>query len=237
MSASKKSTAIPSDCWQKIGFEGDRSCPNLVEFVHCHSCPVFAQAGLSLYDRELPEGYSREWAAVLSQEKQVLRKGVIGAVAFRLGNERLALNAKYFDGVFDPRPVRIIPHRSDKLLKGLTVVQGEIVPAVSVRELLGIADESGKGERNGEKAGENPVENGRGFRRFIAVSRDGERFVFGVDEVSGLIRFSLDEPENVPVTLAKSPASYTRGILERDGLRVNLLDEELFFNALRRCVG
>ena len=33
------------DCWNRIGFCGDRSCPELAHVVHCHNCQVFSNAG------------------------------------------------------------------------------------------------------------------------------------------------------------------------------------------------
>ena len=35
--------ADAGDCWNRIGVNGDRSCPELTSFVHCRNCPVFAR--------------------------------------------------------------------------------------------------------------------------------------------------------------------------------------------------
>jgi len=32
-------------CWNFIGIEGDRSCPQLATYTHCRNCPVYSTAG------------------------------------------------------------------------------------------------------------------------------------------------------------------------------------------------
>ena len=34
--------AIVNDCWNRIGVRGDRSCPELKQYVHCRNCPVYS---------------------------------------------------------------------------------------------------------------------------------------------------------------------------------------------------
>ncbi len=49
---------VGGDCWNRIGVNGDRSCPELTSFVHCRNCPVFAAAARSFFDRPAPEDTS-----------------------------------------------------------------------------------------------------------------------------------------------------------------------------------
>ncbi|WP_445633698.1 hypothetical protein [Nostoc sp. DSM 114161] len=38
-------TSLPSQiesCWNVIGIEGDRSCPQLSIHAHCRNCPVYS---------------------------------------------------------------------------------------------------------------------------------------------------------------------------------------------------
>ena len=212
-----------TDCWKRIGFAGSKTCPNLEEYLHCRSCPVFADAGMKLFERPLSEEYARECTEILARAKDARVLGEDGLVAFRLGSERLGLEAGLFKGVFEIKPVRTIPHRTDRLLRGLTVIHGEILPLVSLRALLGIEEEEGE---TGPRI----------YRRYMGLDNAGERWVFTVDEVLGVMRYRPSDLSPAPVTVSKSPASYTRGILKKELGRINVLDRELLVNALRRAV-
>ena len=60
----------PADaCWNRIGVQGDRSCPRLMEAVHCRNCPVFSAAGQQLFQREAPPEYLDEWTRQLVEFK------------------------------------------------------------------------------------------------------------------------------------------------------------------------
>ena len=74
------------------------------------------------------------------------------------------------------------------------------------------------------------------YRRLIVANREGSRFVFPVDEVQGIHRFSSKELREVPSTLAKARATFTRGILDWQSKTVGLLDEQLLFDALDRSL-
>ncbi len=218
-------------CWRRIGHEGDKSCPNLADFIHCRTCPVFTEAGLRLFDRDPPEGYQEEWTQTLAQEGRQSLEGTQCAAVFRMGAEHLGLPPRCIRGVFSPRPVRPVPHRNAAIFQGMTVLQGEVVPCISVRALLGVTDLPETGPR-------------QGFPRFILVEPDRvqasdrlpEPYAFAVDEALGLSRFLPSAVQPAPATVLRSPATYTRGIVLLGQERVSLLDEDLFFTALRRAM-
>lgn len=128
------------NCWNQIGVQGDRTCPELETVIHCQNCSVYSQAGRSLLDRPAPEGYVAEWTALLGQPPQQTDYRTIVSVAiFRLGQEWLALPATVFNQVLEPAPVHSLPHRSDRILRGIVNVRGQILLCVSLHDLLGIA--------------------------------------------------------------------------------------------------
>ena len=45
VSGSASPTVVVSDCWNKIGVNGDGTCRELVKFIHCRNCPVYSSAG------------------------------------------------------------------------------------------------------------------------------------------------------------------------------------------------
>jgi chemotaxis-related protein WspD len=213
-------------CWRDIGFSGDMSCPRLEEFVHCRNCPVFIRAGHGLLDREPPEGYLQESAALLAQDKPSHARAGQSVMVFRLGNEWIGLPTPSLRGVFEERIIRPIPHRSGKLLLGVSVAQGQIYPCVSVHALLGVLPEEGGGKRSL-----------RIFKRFLAAGKkEVETVIFPVDEVQGVVRFNENNLEPTPMTVSKSPAAYTKGILALRDHQVGVLDEELLFSALDKII-
>ena len=39
------------DCWNRIGIHGDKSCPLLIDHIHCRNCAVYSAAATRLLDR------------------------------------------------------------------------------------------------------------------------------------------------------------------------------------------
>ncbi|MDM9384291.1 hypothetical protein QUB80_26815 [Chlorogloeopsis sp. ULAP01] len=44
-------------CWNIIGIMGDRSCPELSNFIHCRNCPIYSAGGHQLLERCVPNNY------------------------------------------------------------------------------------------------------------------------------------------------------------------------------------
>ena len=74
------------DCWNRIGVNGDRTCPALEEHVHCRNCPVFAGAARGSSTARPPTGYLAEWAELLGRPVEAgfgRRLGLAGLPARR----------------------------------------------------------------------------------------------------------------------------------------------------------
>ncbi|HKI70410.1 MAG TPA: hypothetical protein VKA67_12520, partial [Verrucomicrobiae bacterium] len=69
-SASGSSLPVRNDCWDKIGVNGDSSCPELEKHIHCRNCPVYTGAALQLLNRPLPVDYRHEWAEHFARPKR-----------------------------------------------------------------------------------------------------------------------------------------------------------------------
>jgi len=74
------------------------------------------------------------------------------------------------------------------------------------------------------------------YRRLVVAGRAGSRFVFPVDEVHGIHRFSPNELEGVPSTVAKAQTTYLRGMLLWQNKTVGCLDDQLLFDMLDRSL-
>jgi chemotaxis-related protein WspD len=227
------STSLPlavavNDCWNRIGIGGDRSCPELPAHVHCRSCPVFAMAARTFFDRPAPEGYLAQWTRQLAQEKEAVEEDFLTVLLFRLHAEWLALTAKTLAEVTHPRPVHRIPHRSNEAFVGLLNVRGQLLLCVSLHGLLGVdpADQP-------PPAGDETISGRKVYQRLVIIGSKAERWAFPADEVRGVERVARSQLRPVPSTLARFATSYSRSVFTWNDCSVGLLDEQRVISALR----
>lgn len=178
-----------------------------------------------LFERKPDEEYIREWSERLSQkplDDEPLEK--IYVMIFRLQEEWLALPLASFKQVCRLRPVHRIPHLGGPVFQGLVNLNGELELAAALDALLHI---------------ERPLQSARPTlaRTFmLAIEKKGERWVFPIDEMDGIYNLNRSKVENVPATALQSPDNFFKGIVEIGGRSIGLLDEDLLFSGLRRCL-
>jgi len=214
------SHSVINDCWNKIGIRGDASCPELERHIHCRNCPVYSAAAVQLMDADLPADHLSEWGNYFAQEQPINLPNAHSVVIFRIGSEWLALSTALFKEVAELRAIHSLPHRRNGTVQGVVNIRGELLICVALDQLLGLtlATVAKRGVQ----------------RRLLVVSRDGERVVFAVDEVHGTQRFHEQELTEVPATIAKATAKYTRAVLPWQKKSVGVLDDELLFYTLHR---
>ncbi len=211
----------PDDCWNKIGVSGDRSCPELAQYVHCRNCPVFGSAARFFFRRPAPEEYLREWAGLLAQPAVQGSSDHSGLLVFRLGIEWLSIDILSALEVTSVRPVHRVPHRSNAVFTGLINLRGQLHPCVSLHGLLGIDPID-------------PDTNPPIAPRLVLIRKDGETWAFLADEVAGVRQVGRPDLLNVPSTLANPAGSFSRAVFAWRDRSVNVLDEPRLFLALRR---
>lgn len=217
------------DCWNQIGVrsESEERCPELARFVHCRNCPVYTTFGRQQLDQEPSEEYIQEWTAFVSSETSSLEGKKQSAFIFRAGGEWLALPAGLVVEVVDMGIIHSIPHRSSKILRGVVSIRGRLELCFSIGAVLGIGREETPNNRNKYLSPE----------RLIVAQSHGRRIVFPVSQVFGIIRFSKNMLQQLPVTVSGSKAALTRGILCIDNeFDVGLLEPEMLFDALTRSL-
>ena len=213
-------------CWNSIGVRGDGSCPELVRHVHCRNCPVYSDAARELLDGELPADYSAEWTTHVARPKRADKGGTQTIVIFRIGTEWLALPMPAVKEVADLRPIHSLPHRRSGVVLGLANVRGELLVCVSLGQVLGL-EQSAEVNRETRRAA---------YRRLLVIRRDEVRSACPVDEVHGVHRVRSRELKEVPTTVAKSTATYSKAMLSWEGRSVGLLDDQLLCYALQRSL-
>ncbi len=224
------------DCWNQIGVWGDRSCDQLETAIHCRNCPVYATAGRSLLERDVPIDYLAERTAAIAApvDKSVRMlnlaegdrhpvKGVgdtPSVILFRLGDEQFALPLKVLNEVTRSGAIHRLPHRSNDLVLGLINIRGEILILISLSHFLGLKT----------------VENSSSLSRLLVVGAPDRKWVFPVDEVHQVHRVQADKLKEVPVVVSQARESYTQGIIDWQTKKVNYLDADLLFYTLERNV-
>lgn len=224
MNTPKIDEDIHANCRKRIGVYGDSSCPHLEKYLHCQNCIRFLDAGKSLYDREIPPETMRDWTALYSSAKDDEVQGDLTMVVFRLKKEWLALKSSFFQEATKLYPVHIIPLRSNKVFKGLVNINGELIPCISMVDIIGLTEDA------------DDVLTRKIYKRMCVLNFEGERFAVPVDEVMGIRRTASDILMDPPSTIAKSLVTFTVKFFCLEELMVGLLDENKLFNALKRSL-
>lgn len=230
------------NCWNQIGITGDRSCPELQTFTHCRNCPVYSAEGRRLLERDVPSSYLQEWTnllatapakatATLSSGGALKVKGLpsltpIAILVFRLQSEWLALPAHLFKEMTPPTIIHTLPHRSNQILLGLVNIRGELQMCASLANLLNLETVQATIRTA------SPVV----YERMMVIEREGECWVFPVDEIYGVERVQPDELRSTPTNVAKATNTYTKGLISWHDTHISFLDDELLFYTLTRRV-
>lgn len=213
---------LPARCWSVIGVGGDRSCGELAEHTHCRNCPVFTAAGRELMEQPAPAGYLAEWTEFLAGARLRTATRSISTLVFRVASEWLAIDSAAIGEVATVRPAHRIAHRTSGVLVGLVNIRGQLLLQVSLHKLLHL---------------EAPAPASTAQPRLVVIQREGASWVFGVDEVLGVQRFSTNDVSSVPVTVAQGMARVSRGLISLGERNVGFVDSDQLFALLRQAVG
>jgi chemotaxis-related protein WspD len=215
-----------NDCWNKIGVWGNRECSELQRLIHCRNCVVYSSAAAQLLGGELPKDYLEGWTAHFATEAKEENRPMQAALIFRIGAEWLALSPTNLQEIAEGRPTHSVPQARNRILLGLANIRGELLVCVALDRLIGL-----------EKTGPEKSSSKRAiYRRLVVAGHEGSRFVFPVDEVHGIHRFSPNELKVIPSTVAKAQTTYLRGILLWQNKSVGCLDDLLLFDTLDRSL-
>ncbi|BAY32960.1 putative CheW protein [Nostoc carneum NIES-2107] len=219
-----------NNCYNLIGIAGDRSCPELPNFIHCRNCPVYSNIGRQLLERTIPENYRHERTELFSQERADAKTLTIAetltVVIFRLQGEWLALSTQVFKESISPTLIHTLPHRSNQILRGLVNIRGELQLCISLTHLLNLET------ANTPTATLSPVV----YPRMAVVEKAGSVWVFSVDELYGIQRFQQRELRDTPNSMTAATHHFTKGFFYWREKSLGYLDEELLFTTLDKKV-
>ena len=143
---------------------------------------------------------------------------------FRLEEEWFALPVVLIKEVTAICPIHILPHRSNDIILGIVNIRGEILIAVSLRNLLGLRPMAW----NDNSAKVKPIT----YKRMVVMEIQDNRWVFSVDEISTVQALQSGEFYEAPTVITKTPDTYTQKIIYFQDKKVNYLDQELLFYEL-----
>ena len=216
-----------SDCWNRIGVAGDRSCPELSVHVHCRNCTVYSRAASRLLERPVPPEHLATWTSHLAAPRASDSSARSSLFVFRLGAEWHALPTHVLEQVVELRPVHSLPHRIDGVVLGVVNVRGELLVCVSLPRVLGA--ESSNAESTTERKG-------KVHARMLVLGREASRFVVAVDEVHGTHEVRSSELVAPPATTRKASVTFTSAAFTWNAQCVGCLDDALLFRALQRSL-
>ena len=206
-------------CWREIGVEGDRSCPELTRVVHCRHCQVFSDEAASFFERPPPPGYVARWTEVLREAPASAEDtSMASAVVFRVEEEWLGLPTKAAAFVAPEVSLRRLAGRSNRVFAGLCLFLGELALAVSLRGLLGLGP-----PRSSQV-------------RWLAMGPPPERWVFDIDELSGVIRYPEAARSGAPTAARASVVTYLSGVVRVQDRSFGLLDPAALDGAFLRSL-
>lgn len=208
------------DCWNRIGIHGDKSCPQLVEHIHCRNCAVYAAAATRLLDRYTLQQEDRGQIPVELESDVKTRSLLI----FRLGEEWLGLATRSLVEVAPLQAIHSLPHQRSRALLGVANVRGALVACLSLSDLLGLDSAS------------SVTPGARVMPRMLIIAAQGGPVVVPVDEVDGIHAIDERVLDAASRSGSHAGAKFTRGVLSFKGRSLRWLDEEQLLSVVSRSL-
>jgi chemotaxis signal transduction protein len=204
-------------CWRKIGTLGDRSCVHLAEHLLCRNCPIFLQQKDHLFSKPIGEG--AELAVDTNVNSKPARKEGPTVLLFRVGSHRYGFPARHVGSVARRSIIRSLPASSHPAVVGLTQLQGDLLPVVSMHQLLGI------------EASERKPEDEE-IARFVVLADRRGSIALMVDRVEGIVPTDQDQIRPVPANTDRRTRSLVARILTHEDEPIALVEVDLLVNQI-----
>jgi chemotaxis signal transduction protein len=170
---------------------------------------------LRLLNRPLSPEDLREATERFARPLAQVEENLVSLLVFRTADELLALPVTAVAQVTPAAAVHWIPHRSNKIIRGLSNIDGELLICASLEDLLELAPSDAPGPRDADNA-----------RRMIVLGPESDRWTVQVDEVIGVARVDPDAHKQPPLTVECSLRRYTESLVPLDQSIASLLSVE-----------
>ncbi len=209
---------IRASCWSSEGLWGKMSCERLKELGHCFNCEVYAAAGRELFDKDASKR-RRDFpinTAAKNDSSDENKGKTASYFAFKLGDLNFAMDLKGVVRVAHPRVVHRIPHRDDKIVRGLINVGGEIIPAASLCDILEI-----------QRPKSDPAKD-----RIFVYRMGTDVFAFQTNAALGVARISEKDVLEASETEGALKSPFVERAFLWRGRTVSVIDSQLVFHAI-----
>lgn len=167
-----------------------------------------------LFARPLPPGYREELRDQLAEKPEEQKKSAGSLLTFRIGDAHFGLPADAASAIAPTLHIARIPHRSGTVLLGLVAFRGDLLPCVSLENLLGL-------ESTSSSAG----------RTLILEESAGRRWAVPIDSVTGVGHDLVDTVDLKNATLPIS-ANWISAAYSTDESTVFILDAPTLFRQI-----
>jgi chemotaxis-related protein WspD len=161
-------------------------------------------------------------AAAMPLERESAR--LESVLLVEVGGERMGLPAALVRRVFPLAPVHRVPHRTNRVLRGICNLGGRLTLAASLEALLDLAAEATADARQ---------------RRTLLIGEESAAWAIEVDRVLGVIRINTETLATPPATVEAARERHTARLLDDPtpgGGRIALLDGERLLASLARSL-
>jgi chemotaxis-related protein WspD len=157
---------------------------------------------LRLLDKPLAEDDLRDATARVAQPLEQAEKDVVRLLVFQMGSELMALPSVQVKQVTRATRVHRIPHRTNKLIRGLCNLDSELMLCADLAQLLELPAAAGETAANVLHQ-----------RRMIVLGEPAQRWVVEVDAVRGVTTVPRSAFRRPPMTADAGLADYTTALV------------------------
>ncbi len=213
-----------NDCWNTIGVWGDQSprCERLDELIHCHNCEIYSNAGHQLLGRKTGDDYLIEWEKNLCIPREENTGKTRSALIFRMGDEWFAIATQFVKEITHCDKHHSLPHRTNRVLRGIVNVHGELLLNVSLGYLFKVNKREDLEKQTNE--------------RYVVIDDGDECFAFPVTDAREIIHYESNDILPSPSTIKNDTSCFLRGILRYKNMDIGILDTDLVFTALHKNI-
>ncbi len=179
---------------------------------------------LRLLDKPLAADDLREATDRVAHPLELKEQRLVRLLVFQLGQERMAFESVKVDQVTRASKLHRIPHRSNKILRGLCHLDGELMLCGDLAQLLEL-------EPTPRPARDEPSRT-----RMIVLGNEQNRWVVEVDAIEGVTAVVRDTFRPPPITVDAALSRYTQSLVTDDGPLVVLLDVDRVLSGLQAAL-
>lgn len=181
---------------------------------------------LRLLNRPLTDEDLRDATERIARPLAPSEGHVVSLLLFHAGNELLALPAIAVVRVTRLAAVRRIPHRSNKFIRGLCNIEGDLVICGSLIDLLELGDEPADADEDA----------GGQTRRMIVMGEENRRWVMEVDSVEGIVYVDPQSFNRPPITVECALHRYTDHLVPTNKSPASLLSAEKILSGFQAAL-